>query len=78
MADWAGAVAAMQERFKGAFNAAPVEYQNEDPPQNPWPPSKAVPWVYFEAIQAQPCCAAFDFNGQRLGVISKPIEYLSL
>jgi hypothetical protein len=43
----------MQERFKGAFNAAPVEYQNEDPPQNPWPPSKAVPWVYFEAIQAQ-------------------------
>ena len=53
MADWAGAVAAMQARFKGAFTAAPVEYQNEDPPQNPWPPAPASPWVYFEVIKAQ-------------------------
>jgi hypothetical protein len=53
MADYAGAVAAMQARFNGAFVAAPVEYQNEDPPQSPWPPAPAVPWVYFEVIEAQ-------------------------
>jgi hypothetical protein len=41
MADWAGAVAAMRARFEGAFDAAPVEYQNEDPPANPWPPVPA-------------------------------------
>lgn len=51
MADWAGAVAAMRARFVGAFNAAPVKYQNEDPPQSPWPP--AGPWIYFEVIQTQ-------------------------
>jgi hypothetical protein len=51
MADWAGAVAAMRARFEGAFNAAPVKYQNENPPQTPWPP--AEPWIYFEVIQTQ-------------------------
>jgi hypothetical protein len=51
MADWAGAVAAMRARFEGAFDAAPVKYQNEDPPGKPWPP--ATPWIYFEVIQAQ-------------------------
>jgi hypothetical protein len=43
----------MRARFAGAFNAAPVKYQNEDPPENPWPPSPAKPWIYFEVIQAQ-------------------------
>jgi hypothetical protein len=47
MADWAGAVAAMRARFEGAFDTAPVKYQNEDPPENPWPPVPAKPWVYF-------------------------------
>src|SRR5262249_8845485 len=33
------------------FTVAPVAYQNEDPPAQPWPPSSASPWVYFEVIQ---------------------------
>ena len=52
MADWAGAVAAMRARLEGGFNAAPVEYQNEDPPQQPWPPASA-PWIFFEVIETQ-------------------------
>lgn len=53
MADWAGAVAAARARFAAAIGSTPVEYQNEDPPQNPWPPSPAVPWIYFEMLQTQ-------------------------
>jgi hypothetical protein len=53
MADWAGAVAAMRARFEAAAFTAPTEYQNEDPPQTPWPPSPAVPWAYFEVIETQ-------------------------
>jgi hypothetical protein len=30
---------------------APVKYQNEEPPQTPWPP--AGPWIYFEVIQTE-------------------------
>lgn len=52
MADYAGAVAAMRARFEAAALGVPTEYQNEDPPQSPWPPSPAVPWIYFEVIQA--------------------------
>jgi hypothetical protein len=50
MADYAGAVAAIRARFAGAFSAAPVEYQNEDPPASVWPPEGA-PWVYLAVIQ---------------------------
>lgn len=50
MADWPGAVAAMRDFYSQSFAAAPTEYQNEAPPQEPWPPSG--PWIYFEAIQA--------------------------
>jgi hypothetical protein len=54
MADYAGAVAAMRARFVAAWGTTtPVQYQNEDPPQEPWPPSPAVPWVYFEVIETQ-------------------------
>ena len=55
MADWAGAVAAMRARFVALFDTAttPVKYQNEDPPENPWPPPPAKPWIYFEVIEAQ-------------------------
>ena len=65
MADWAGAVAAMRARFAGAFNAAPVRYQNEDPPENPWPPSPAKPWVYFEVIQAQTALRGVGLPGNQ-------------
>jgi hypothetical protein len=55
MADYAGAVAAMRARFVAAWGATtPVQYQNEDPPQEPWPPEpSAGPWVYFEVLQTQ-------------------------
>lgn len=52
MADYAGAVAAARAHFEGGFTAAPVQFQNEDPPQTPWPPSSPpTPWVYFEMLQ---------------------------
>ena len=52
MADYAGAVAAIRARFQTLFSAAPVEFQNEDPPATPWPPaSPASPWVFFEVIE---------------------------
>lgn len=53
MADYAGAVAAIRTRFANNFSAAQIAYQNEDPPAEPWPPSPAVPWVYFEVLQTQ-------------------------
>ena len=66
MADWAGAVAAMRARFAGVFNAAPVAYQNEDPPQDPWPPAApASPWIYFEVIQAQTTLRGVGLPGQQ-------------
>jgi hypothetical protein len=66
MADWAGAVAAMRARFAGAFDAAPVKYQNEDPPADPWPPAlPAKPWVYFEVIQAQTALRGVGLPGQQ-------------
>jgi hypothetical protein len=63
MADWAGAVAAMRARFAGAFSAAPVKYQNENPPENPWPPAK--PWIYFEVIQAQTALRGVGLPGNQ-------------
>jgi hypothetical protein len=54
MADYAGAIAAMRARFVAAWGATtPVEFQAEAPPANPWPPSPAVPWIYFEVIQTE-------------------------
>ena len=64
MADWAGAVAAMQARFKASFNAAPVEYQNEDPPQLPWPPA-STPYVYFEVIEAKTVMRGVGLPGNK-------------
>ncbi|BAL77031.1 hypothetical protein [Bradyrhizobium cosmicum] len=54
MGDYAGAVAAVRAYLDAGFTAAPVQFQNEDPPQQPWPPqvaSKPVPWCYFEMVQ---------------------------
>lgn len=57
MADYAGAVAAMRARFAAAWLETPITYQNEDPPQSPWPPvdgeNKSKPWVYFEVVASQ-------------------------
>lgn len=54
MGDYAGAVAAARAHMEASFTAAPVQFQNEDPPQQPWPPqlaSRPVPWCYFEMVQ---------------------------
>lgn len=52
MGDYPGAVAAAVAFFKAGFSAAPAQFQNEDPPQNPWPPAgPASPWCYFEMVQ---------------------------
>lgn len=54
MADYAGAVAAMRARFTANFTAAPASFQNEDPPQRPWPPNNpASPWAYFEVVETR-------------------------
>lgn len=54
MPDYAGAVAAIKDRMDDGFTALPVAYQNEAPPQSPWPPvdgaGLAAGWVYFEVI----------------------------
>jgi hypothetical protein len=55
MADYAGAVTAIKERMATNWTTTPVQYQNDLPPQQPWPPVDAttgigVPWVYFEVI----------------------------
>ncbi|MHC2726090.1 hypothetical protein [Bradyrhizobium diazoefficiens] len=54
MGDYAGAVAAARAFLSAGFTVVPIQFQNEDPPQKPWPPqasSKPVPWCYFEMIQ---------------------------
>jgi hypothetical protein len=61
MADFAGAVSAMRERFAASWTETKIAYQNESPRDDagelvtPWPPAaadgKPVPWVYFEVIQ---------------------------
>lgn len=52
MADYAGAVAALRAAFEASAITAPRIYQNEDPPQKPWPPAVPVPWIYLEVIQS--------------------------
>jgi len=70
MADYAGAVAAMRARFEGA-SLAPAEYQNEDPPQSPWPPAApAVPWIYFEVIEAQTALRGVGLPGNQTWLTS--------
>lgn len=44
MADYAGAVAAMRDRFVANWTSTPIEYQNES-----WS-EHSTPWVYFEVI----------------------------
>lgn len=51
MGDYPGAVAAARAFLEAGFTAAPVQFQNEDPPRRPWPPSPPSPWCYFEMVQ---------------------------
>ena len=53
MADYAGAVAAIVARFRAQFVACPVQFQNEDPPAQPWPPQPAAPFAYVEVMQVE-------------------------
>jgi hypothetical protein len=75
MADYAGAVAAMRARFAGAFMSAPIAYQNEDPPQSPWPPAPAVPWIYFEVIEAQTALRGVGLPGNQTWLTSGHIFF---
>jgi hypothetical protein len=70
MADYAGAVAAMRARFAANFAGAPIAYQNEDAPQNPWPPQPPAPWVYFEVIQAQTALRGVGLPGNQTWLTS--------
>ncbi|MDI3559570.1 hypothetical protein [Bradyrhizobium sp. Arg816] len=51
MGDYSGAVAAARAFLEAGFTAAPVQFQNEDPPQTTWPPSPPSPWCYCEMVQ---------------------------
>jgi hypothetical protein len=72
MAEWVGAVVAMRARFAGGFDAAPVKYQNEDPPADPWPPVPAKPWIYFEVIQAQTALRGVGLPGSQTWLTHRP------
>jgi hypothetical protein len=56
VADYAGAVAAIKARMVENWTTTPISFQNEPPPQQPWPPvdandpTRLVPWVYFEVV----------------------------
>ena len=54
MADYAGAVAAIQARLTANWTTTKVGFQNDKPPSTPWPPvdgnGDPEPWVYFEVI----------------------------
>lgn len=54
MADYAGAVKAMRDRFEQNWTLTPVMFQNEKPTAMPWPPQDSngnmAPWVYFEVL----------------------------
>jgi len=60
MADYAGAVAAIVERYKAFVTTLPTQFQNEDPPSTPWPPADG-PFVYFEVLET-----ASDIRGAGL------------
>lgn len=66
MADYAGAVAAMRARYEAAALGVPTEFQNEDPPQVPWPPSPAALWIYFEVIEAATTLRGVGLPGSQL------------
>lgn len=55
MADYAGALAAIRQRFADNWTATPFIFQNTPPPGGAvWPPvdvsGQPVPWVYFEVL----------------------------
>lgn len=54
MPDYAGAVAAIKARLAANWSTTPIAGQNEDPPQDPWPPvdgdGKPTAWVYLEVV----------------------------
>lgn len=50
MANYEGAVAAIQQRMRDNWTTSPVAYQNEPPPLDAWPPADQSPWVYFEVL----------------------------
>lgn len=66
MADYAGAVAAIQQRMRDNWTTSPVAYQNEQAPQSAWPPADGSPWVYFEALSTKSELCAFGLPGQQL------------
>ena len=72
MASYDGAVAAIQQRLRDNFTALPVAFQNEEPPQTPWPPADGSPFVYFEVIGTTGALRAFGTPGAQIW------EYLGL
>ena len=52
-ATYDGAVEAIKAKMSAGFNAAPVAFQNSDPPANPWPPADGSAFVYVEVLSTQ-------------------------
>jgi hypothetical protein len=71
MADYAGAVAAIRQRLTDNWNTTPIAFQNEAPPQEPWPPIDPVsgnpaPWVMLEVFNTVSEIHAFGAPGDKV------------
>jgi len=66
-ATYDGAVAAIQQRMQANWaENVPVSYQNDQPPQEPWPPSDGSPFVYFEVLGTKSDIYAAGLPGSQL------------
>ena len=71
MADYAGAVAAIQQRMRDNWTTTLVAFQNDQPPADPWPPVDATSgnqaaWVYFEVLTTKSSIYAVGLPGAQV------------
>lgn len=68
MADYAGAVQAIQDRLSANWSTTPIVFQNEVRP-DPWPPIDGegvpTPWVYCEVIGNASALRGFGLPGDQ-------------
>lgn len=67
--DVAGALAAIEAKLTAAWTTTPVVFDNQDPPDSPWPPQdgsgKPLPWVFCEIVGVNSEILAFGKPGDQ-------------